>query len=167
MKSFYSIFPVIVLVGDLVGFAAGTTFFLKTISSDLESAMYSLCQMAGLGNMAYMMVVSFFLREKFTATVDSLLEIYRESECSDIEMVKLYFNSLFVRNQDSDEESMEILDEANNQSEWICKMYLIGALGGTFVSTWMISAASVLIFSMGGNSFDGRQQFRLFNVMLV
>lgn len=82
MRSFYSIFPVIVLVGDLVGLAAGTAFFLKIISSDLESGLYSLCQMAGMADMAYMMILSFFLREKFTATVDSLMKMYRESECS-------------------------------------------------------------------------------------
>lgn len=62
---------------------------------------------------------------------------------------------------------MEFLNVANNQSERICKMYLTRLLGGMIVSTSMMSAASVLISSMGGNSFDGTQQFRLFNVTLV
>lgn len=75
-----SLFPVIVLFGDLAGLFAGTTFFVKSISVDLETAMYSLCQISGLGNMAYMMIVSFFLRQKFTNTVNSLIQIYRESK---------------------------------------------------------------------------------------
>lgn len=60
---------------------------------------------------------------------------------------------------------MRFLDEANTIGEWICKMFLIFALGGTFVSTWMISIVSVLLWSMGDTEFDGRQQFRLFNIM--
>lgn len=80
MKFICSIFPVIVLCGDLAGLFAGTTFFLRSISVDLETAMYSLCQIAGLGNMAYMMIMSFFLRQKFTNTVNELMNIYHESK---------------------------------------------------------------------------------------
>lgn len=100
MKFICSIFPVIVLCGDLAGLFAGATFFLRSISVDLESAMYSLCQIAGLGNMAYMMIVSFFLRQKFTDTINGLMNIYRESKYLKFEFgitPDIHFFKLFIQ----------------------------------------------------------------------
>lgn len=82
MRFLYAICPIIVLIGDLCGIAAGSAFFLSSLSGsiDLEKATYSLCQISGLVNMTYMMIVSLLMRNKISATVDALIQIHDECE---------------------------------------------------------------------------------------
>lgn len=78
-KILHNIFTVAVFIGNICTLTTSTTFFVKFISLDLEQALYSLFQIVGSASILYLMVVTFFQKQKINILFEHLSAIYDKS----------------------------------------------------------------------------------------
>lgn len=75
---FFFIFSITLSILNLNGLVASAAYLLKFMSTDLESALYSLFQVDTLTATGYTNIVLLFSRHKFVAVFDSLSNIFDE-----------------------------------------------------------------------------------------
>lgn len=81
---------------NLFAFVLPVLFFVKFISTDLESCLYALFQIPTTGNIVYMTIIAFFLRHKITAVFENLSIIYAASKNQNINSIGQTFQSLLI-----------------------------------------------------------------------
>lgn len=77
---FYIIFTILTIVVNVCGFIASSLFFGKFATTDLESSLHALLQMAALGAATYMLVIGLFSRHEINEIFNHLKKIYNESK---------------------------------------------------------------------------------------
>lgn len=78
---FYIVFTTLTTAANVCGFIASSFFFGKFVTTDLESSLHALLQMAALGAATYMLVVGLFSRHEINEIFNHLKKIYDESKC--------------------------------------------------------------------------------------
>lgn len=76
----YAIFSWTVFTLNLCAFLFSALFFIKFISTDLESCLFALFQIFGAANVVYMTIIAFFHRQKIRAIFEGLSNIYAASK---------------------------------------------------------------------------------------
>lgn len=70
-------------------------------------------------------------------------------------------------NLDTTNESFECLQNANNKSEWLWRIYLKFAMGGYIISNFMMSAVSVWYSWFANGTLDIRHLYKPFKLVYV
>lgn len=73
----YSIVTVLVLLLNLAGFTATSTFIVKNASVDLATALFGMIQLPITANTAYGIVTAILLRHQITTFIKNLSNIYK------------------------------------------------------------------------------------------
>lgn len=81
----HAIFSWIIFTLNFCACLLPVLFFIKCISTDLESSLFALFQIFATANVIYMTIILFFYREKITAIFEGLSIIYAASK-----HIKLY-----------------------------------------------------------------------------
>lgn len=76
----YIIFTGAIFIGHCCSIVSSVAYFIKFISTDLEEALYALFQIVSSASMAYVMIVTPFLRHNIRTLFENLHEIYMESK---------------------------------------------------------------------------------------
>lgn len=92
MKVAHIAFCSFVLGMNVVSCIVSVAFLLKYISNDMEQCLFAFVQICGEVNMSYIIIITYLLRHKITATYNSLADIYRT--CKNI---KLFFKTLYCK----------------------------------------------------------------------
>lgn len=81
-KGIYAAFGAFILCTNSFAFGASTVYFLRNTSNDLESSLLALGQLAGCANVIYISIITFLMRRKIAACLDSLSKIYNDCKNS-------------------------------------------------------------------------------------
>lgn len=79
-KRAYIAFAVYALTLNSVSCVSDAAFFFKFVSTDLEKSLMALLQLFGNATMVYALSITFLLRKKFVAIIESLTTIYETSK---------------------------------------------------------------------------------------
>lgn len=77
MKFVYKISSLVIFATCFGVTIASVTYYLKLASTNLEKSLYSLAQIAAFSSMTYIIIVTFFIRNKIPTIFDSLYGICR------------------------------------------------------------------------------------------
>lgn len=66
-----------VLAVNVVSFFVSLYYFMEYMSVDLEQSIFAIVQMLGEFNMAYLVSITYILRQKIVASYNNLAEIYK------------------------------------------------------------------------------------------
>lgn len=73
-------FGLTVFIANAIVFIVSLAFFIEYASIDMEEALFALIQLAGTGNILYVLLISYILRDKIIAVFESLSKIYEWSK---------------------------------------------------------------------------------------
>lgn len=153
LKLLYTLVTVLVVAANLAGLIASLVFFFEFVSSDFESSLHALLQICALSAATYMHAIGLFSRHRIKIVFENLGKIYEASKRFQMHICQHIQNIIDTHTiSDMHSDSFQFMEQANNHSEFISKMYLKLVLVGFFMNTLTMSAFS-LIFCWITNAF--------------
>ncbi|XP_055307926.1 odorant receptor 85c-like [Sitodiplosis mosellana] len=133
----------LILIAQWSAVASSFAFFMKFISTDLETALYAVFQMAAFSPAVYSIFVTLLLRRDINDLLDQLSQFYR----------------------DASDESFRFLAQANNRSEKIWKWFFMFIVS-TNIGIILMWIASLIICRISHGYFDTKFLLHPFKVSL-
>lgn len=75
-----AVFTFLIIAANMCGLIASSFYFVKFVSTDLETSLHALLQMAALSAATYMLVIGLVLRQKINDIFSRLKNIYDASK---------------------------------------------------------------------------------------
>lgn len=163
-KIVYFAFASSVVITHCSSFIGGALFFWKSLSIDLNLALFALFHTIGSISMLSECITIILLRRKLTAIFKGLSRIYDESKIKILTLcltaAKMYFQ--LNCNLDKSDESYPIFVDLNKRCELMWSFYINYVLIAVFIAIIAMSTTSVLLCYITYGHFDGDHAYTPF-----